>query len=119
MLARVARRSDAKALDELLQNNQHGDVRLDRDVIAVVGEPVPTGVLVWRPCALVHELVCPGLLSANALINFAVGQAAGRPFTVRDALFVIDPSNDAMLRHAKRLGAVESTGRIYTLDIGG
>lgn len=116
MLARTAKKTDAEALDRLLKANAFGDVRLDRDVIVVSGSPA-SGALVWRPCALVHELECPGLLTANALVNYAVGQGAGRSAIVRDAIFLVDPANEAMLRHTKRLGAVEYPGRIFTLDL--
>lgn len=116
MLARRASASDAEALDRLLKQNAFGDVRLDRDIIVVAGAPA-NGALVWRPCALVHELECPGLLTANALVNYAVGQGAGRSAIVRDAIFLVDATNEAMLRHARRLGAVEYPGRIFTLDL--
>lgn len=117
MLARTATKDDAKALDLLLHDNRSGDVRLDRDVIVVSGRP-PNGCLVWRPCALVHELVCPGLLSANALVNYAVGQGAGRLAAIRDVLFVVSPANTRMLEYAKRLGAVEEVGKVFALDVG-
>jgi hypothetical protein len=117
MLARTYKPGDANALDAILANNRHGDVRLDRDAIVVSGTP-PNGCLVWRPCALVHELVCPGLLSANALVNYAVGQGAGRLMPIRDVLFVVAPENKRMLEYAKRLGAIEETGRVFTLDVG-
>ena len=117
MLARTATRDDAATLDNLLHANRHGDVDIRRDVIVVSGAP-PSGCLVWRPCALVHELVCPGLLSANALVNYAVGQGSGRSAVVRDVLFVVDPANEPMLRYANRLGAVEERGKVFTLDVG-
>jgi len=118
MIARNARPSDATALDTLLKGNVGGDVRIDRDIIVVSGSPA-NGTLVWRPCALVHEFECPGLLTANALVNFAVGQAAGRTGVIRDALFLVTPDNTAMLRQAKRLGAVELPGRLFSIDMGG
>lgn len=117
MLARTCKAADTPALDALLDNNRRGDVRLDRDAIVVTGQPAD-GCLVWRPCALVHELECRGLQSANALVNYAVGQGAGRLMPIRDVLFVVAPGNDAMLRYARRLGAVEEVGRIFTLDVG-
>ena len=117
MLARTARKADLDALDALLDANRRGDVRLDRDIIVCSGEPA-SGVLVWRPCALVHEFACPGLQSANALVNYAVGQGAGRIVTVRDVMFVVHPSNQRMLDYARRLGAVEEAGKIFVLDVG-
>lgn len=117
MLARNARRADVDALDRILKANSLGDVRIDRDVIVVSGTPT-NGALVWRPCALVHEFECPGLHTANALVNYAVGQGAGRTVTIRDVLFIVDPANEAMLRYAKRLGAVEHPGRLFVLDVG-
>jgi hypothetical protein len=117
MLARNARKADVDALDKLLDANALGDVRLDRDVIVVAGAP-PNGALVWRPSALVHEFVCPGRLTANALVNYAVGQGAGRTVTIRDVVFLVDPSNESMLRYTKALGAVEYSGKVFTLDVG-
>lgn len=120
MLARNAKKEDIGALDLLLKHNAFGDVRLDRDVIVVTGKPT-AGALVWRPCALVHELECPeqfGLPTANALVNYAVGQASGRTAVIRDALFLVAAENAAMLRHAQRLGATEYPGKVFILDIG-
>lgn len=114
MIARYARKEDAADLDRLLEQNARGDVRVDRDIIVLAGRP-PTGVLVWRPVALVHELVSPGLFTANALVNFAVGQGAGRSAVVRDAVFVVHPGNERMLAYARRMGAVEEEGRLFSL----
>lgn len=118
MRARNATKEDAKALDALLSNNAFGDVRIDRDIIVVSGSPA-NATLVWRPCALVHEFECPGLLSANALVNYAVGQAKGRTGLIYDALFLVDPENKRMLSYVARIGATELTGRVFSLDIGG
>jgi len=117
MIARNARKADVDALDTLLKANSQGDVRLDRDVIVVSGAP-PNGALVWRPCALVHEFECPGRLTANALVNYAVGQGAGRTAVIRDVLFLVDPANKPMLRYAQDLHAVEMPGRLFCLDVG-
>jgi len=117
MLARTAKHGDAESLDRLLDANRRGDVRLDRDVVVVSGAP-PSGVLVWRPCALVHELECPGVISANALVNYAVGQGAGRLMPIRDVLFVVAPGNERMLKFARRIGAVEEAGKVFALDVG-
>jgi hypothetical protein len=117
VLARNARREDVDALDILLKSNALGDVRLDRDIIVVSGAP-PNGALVWRPCALVHEFACPGLLTANALVNYAVGQGSGRTAVIRDVVFLVDAANAAMLSHARRLGAIEYPGKVFTLDVG-
>lgn len=118
MLAREYKVEDAAALDILLHNNRDGDVRVDRDIIVVSGQPTVSGCLVWRPCALVHELVCPGLISANALVNYAVGQGAGRALPIRDVLFVVSPDNKRMLDYARRLGAIEEAGRVFSLNVG-
>jgi len=117
MLARTFKSDDKEALDLLLHNNSGGDVRVDRDVIVVSGRPA-NGCLVWRPGALVHELVCPGLLSANALVNYAVGQGAGRLAPIRDVIFIVKPDNTHMIEYAKRLGAIEEAGRVFVLDVG-
>lgn len=114
MLARNSTPADAKALDALLNNNEQGDVRIDRDIIVVVGRPV-NGCLVWRPCVLVHEFECPGRLTANALVNYAVAQAKAR---FSDALFTVDPANKRMVKYVESLGAVELTGRLFSLDVG-
>lgn len=118
MRVRLYQPSDAPTLDRLLNGND-GDVRLDRDVIAVAVGPddSPFATLAWRPCAYVHELRCGGLLSANALTNFAIGQGISRPWPISDISFLVDPANDAMLRFTRRLGATEQTGRLFTLRL--
>ena len=107
MLARKYCSKDARGLDIILGNNRAGDVRLDRDEIVVTGNVGdPSGVLVYRPGAFVHELECRGsLLRAEALANFAVGQALEKG--LRSAIFCVRKDNAAMIRFVKSLGAVE------------
>jgi hypothetical protein len=114
MLARVALKTDKDAVDVLLDYNKHGDVRLDRDILVVAGNPA-RGILVWRPSAFVHEFVAADRVMANALVNYAMGQA--RP-TAKEAVFLVEPGNKSMLRYVKLLGATEQPGKIYTLGVG-
>ena len=37
---------------------------------------------------------------------------------IRDVLFVVKPDNTSMLNYARRLGAVEEQGKVFTLDVG-
>ncbi|MGH7936534.1 MAG: hypothetical protein ACREF8_05960, partial [Chthoniobacterales bacterium] len=58
-------------------DNRRGDVRIDRDLIGVVGEPGdPRGVVVGRPSLFVHEFnfrkpMTFGIREAFSLISFA------------------------------------------------
>jgi hypothetical protein len=52
------------------------------------------------------------------MVNYAVGQVAGRVMPIREAIFVTQPSNAGMLRYAKRLGAYqEPTDLIFRLEL--
>ena len=123
-MIRYARDSDALALVMLLNSNRDGDVKVDRDVIVVnessPSEP-PTSVLVWRPCALVHEFeVGAGLArlrTAKSLVDFSMADAKQRRMPMRDAIFLVNPSNVAMLRFVESLpGAREDHGRIFYVE---
>lgn len=119
-MPRLFRHDDAVALDQLLNFNYDGDVRVDRDVIVVNGEPAAS-VLVWRPCALVHEFSCGSGLSklrtAKALLDFAMESARQSSRPVRDAIFLVDPANVAMLRFISSLHNVrEDHGRIFYVE---
>lgn len=121
MLARHYSSADADAIDKLLGPQQSGDVRLDRDRIVSAGNPV-CGLLVWRPGGIVHELRTGyGLAQrhlADTLVNFAVGDAVSRSFSLWEALFVCD--SDEMAKYALSLGGVEETGkRVFTLNLRG
>lgn len=116
---------DSTALDRLLRQNRDGDVRLDRDrlIVAVDGDDTPVGVLVWRPCGLIHEFHCGGglgnLATASSLMGYARTDATrpGMKHPIRDALFFIDRANAPMLRYVRELGAVEQDGIVFTLDL--
>lgn len=119
-MIRYARDSDAAALDAMLNANRDGDVKVDRDVIVVNGEPA-VSVLIWRPCALVHEFeVHSGLArlrTAKALINFSMADAKQRRLPMRDAIFLVDPANVPMLRFVQSLpGVREDHGRIFYVE---
>jgi hypothetical protein len=119
MLAHSYRSEDAPSLDVLLNGNQNGDVRLERDQIVCIGHPV-NGCLVWRPAGIVHELhVGVGMgrrLKADALVNYAMGQAISRPYNLWEAIFITD--SESLAQYAKSLGAYEETGkRIFTLKV--
>lgn len=118
MLARPAYKEDAQGIDRLLAENQHGDVRIDRDAVFVVGElGEPTGIVVYRAGAFVHELECGGSrLRAEALANFAV--AAARVQGLNTAIFLVKKSNRPMQRFVESLGAIKQSDDdiLYTLD---
>lgn len=119
-MIRYALDSDAPALDALLNSNRDGDVKVDRDVIVVNGEPA-SSVLIWRPCALVHEFeVHPGLSrlrTAQSLVNFSMADAKQRRLPMRDAIFLVKPGNVAMLRFVQSLPNVrEDEGRIFYVE---
>lgn len=113
---------DAEGLDKLLDNNRHGSVRLNMDRIVVAG-PVgkPEGALVWRPMAFIHQVLLPRSLGsrsvARGLISYARATAADRICFVKEAAFVIDPDNSAMLRYATECGAVSEQGQLMYAPI--
>ncbi len=119
MIARHYISADAEAVDKILGQPQAGDVRLERDRIVVAGCPA-YGLLVWRPCAFVHELRTGyGMAQrhlADILVNFAIGDAVSRPANIWEAVFVCD--SDDMAKYVEGLGAVEEKGkRVFTLQV--
>lgn len=119
MLARHFQSGEGEAIDRLLGHRSDGDIRLDRDRMVVVGRP-PTGLLVWRPGGIVHELhTGHGLAArpaANALVNFAIASAVARRYHLWEAVFVTDC--DKVAEYVKGLGAVEELGkRVFTLGV--
>lgn len=108
---------DALGLDKLLDDNKHGDVRLGMDQIIVSG-PVgdPSGILIWRPMALIHTLVVPRTLGmkrvADGLVAHARRTALDRICFVQEAAFVIDQTNSRMLDYARNCGAVSEDGQL-------
>ena len=117
MLARPYQSADAKGLDILLGFNRAGDVRLESDQIIVVGEPErPTGALVFRPGAFVHELVLQDgalmRLRADALCNYAIAKARAKPYELKTAIFTVASSNKRMQAYIESIGAVRQDGQI-------
>lgn len=116
--------ADAKALDSLLDHNRAGDVRLDSDRVVLVepglSGPV-VGALVWRPVGFIHELVVhrhnvARRACASALVSYAMGEARSRQYDVRQAVFLVDETNSAMLRFVREIKAVEQHGTVFTFD---
>lgn len=122
MLARPYQSADAKGLDILLGFNRAGDVRLEQDQIIVVGDVGrPTGVLVFRPGAFVHELALENgalmRLRADALCNYAIARARSKPFELKTAVFSVASSNQKMIAYMESIGAVRQEGQyVYQLS---
>lgn len=115
---------DARALDQFLENNSRGDVRLDCDriVVAANSANTPIGALVWRPAGFIHEFYLgSGLASrqiATALSNYAVADCLAINHRISQSVFLVDDSNDAMLRYVREeLHATEHQGRVFSLDL--
>src|SRR3981189_2990214 len=114
---------DARVLDHLLDHNRDGDVRLssDRIIVSTDGDNSPTGCLVWRPTAFIHELYVPDCLGqrlvADQLMRHSLTLDFNRRHLIRQALFMVDSSNHRMLRYARDVGAVEQSGTIFTLNL--
>lgn len=122
MIARHYVSADAIHLDRILDSGRPGfDVRLDRDRIAVIGQPA-SGCLIWRPGSVVHELrIAPGLSRhsvADSLVNFAIADAMARPSLIWEAVFLTD--SDEFARYALSIGALEQDGkRVFRLPVRG
>jgi hypothetical protein len=110
MLARPYHFSDAQGCDRLTRNQ--GITTPGVDEIFVVGDAgQPTGLLVYRAGAYVHELECGTdrlrRFRADALANYAVAHA--RAHELRSAIFLIRAGNERMKEWAKSIGAIEQT----------
>lgn len=119
MLSRHYRQSDIPAIDQILGTPQRGDVRLDRDRIICIGNPV-SGLLVWRPGGIIHELhIGTGPLRRNvadSLLNFGLADAIARPFNLQEGIVVTD--SDPLASYMHNFGAVEETGkRVFTFQL--
>jgi hypothetical protein len=84
------------------------------DEFFVVGERgQPSGCLVYRPGAFVHELECgkdhKARLRADALANYAIAQARSKPHELRTAILLVKGDNLPMLKWAYSIGAVQQT----------
>jgi hypothetical protein len=115
--------ADARVLDLLLDNNRHGDVRLsaDRIIVSTGDDDVPSGCLVWRPTAYIHEFLVPNCLGqrtiADSLYREAVKLDIGRRHLIRQAVWLVDNSNARMLRYARDVGAIEQNGTVFLLNL--
>ena len=124
MEARLARPEDFESgeFDKLIEENRGRDVRLSQDKIVVTG-PVgkPSGCLVWRPGAIIHELHCGSGLNpravANALLDCARNHARTSVFRPVEALFVVHPANLRMLSYVEGVGAQAQSGSLYIARI--
>jgi len=107
MLVRPYYLGDARGLDQLIR---HPSIFSSyKDEACCTGDPNhPTGVLVYRAGAYVHELeVGSGLRArqrADALANFAV--ATARAKGLQSAVFLVRGENEPMHRFVKSLGAI-------------
>lgn len=111
MLARPYDKLDARGCDELLRANQ-GITDPTRDQIYLVGDVGrPSGILVYREAAYIHELECGSdhraRLRVDALANYAV--AAARAKDIKSAVFLVREGNERMHRWAQAIGAVKQT----------
>ena len=110
MLARQFNIRDVRKLDELTERESIADSSLD-EIFCIGPQGNPSGVLVYRPGAFVHELECgKGLkqyLRAEALTNYAVGYA--KASGLKTAMFLVRKDNHAMHRFVKEIGAVAQT----------
>lgn len=117
MIARRAERDDRVVLEGLLTTE---DLSPDRDVLIVSGRPAQ-GALVWRPTALVHELIAGHdllrLNRADSMLNFAIAEGQALRWPIRDVLFVVDEGNESMHRYARHIGATQYPGVLYTLKL--
>lgn len=77
--------------------------------------------MAWRPSAFIHELLIPPCLAQRAvtteLMNSAMRLDINRRHLMRQAVFMIDGSNSAMLRYVREVGAVEQSGLVFLLDL--
>jgi hypothetical protein len=114
MLARPYDFRDARGCDEILRK-AHGNQGITNpilDAIYVTGElGRPSGLLVYREAAYIHELECGdgarARLQADALANYAV--AAARTKGIKSAVFLVRQGNERMYRWAQAIGAVKQT----------
>lgn len=116
--------ADARVLDRLLADNRDGDVRLDRDrlIVAAGDDNLPCGLLAWRPSAFIHEFHVPPTLGqrivAGHLMSAAIRTDIARRHLIRQAHFLVDSGNYAMLRYLRdEVKATEQSGIIFTLEL--
>lgn len=119
MLTRAYHFSDAKKLDVLTRRQGITDSALD-EIFCTGERGNPSGMLVYRPGAFVHELECgqgaARLLRAEALANYAVAHARAKGLAT--AIFLVRGNNPAMMRFVESLGAIRQTEDgdvLYTL----
>ena|SRR5579885_2174748 len=114
MLARPYNFRDARGCDDILRKAHFncGITTPGVDEIFVVGDVgSPSGILVYREAAYVHELECgdgiKARLRADALANYAV--AAARTKGLKSAIFLVRKDNERMHRWAQEIGAFPQT----------
>jgi len=115
--------SDSVLLDDIANSNVGHDIRLDRDRI-ILAHGVQSGRLlgcfVYRPGAIIHDLLVRDSLTrrsvAHDMVNFAAMDATSRPFQLHEAIFLTD--GDEMAKFAEEIGAYEETGkRLYRIPL--
>lgn len=120
-MVRLAQPADYPAIDRMLHDSKwssHTSL-LDRDTVIVTG-PIgyPTGVLVARPAAFVHEVaVRPSLHQsghAARLVQGAIRYTQGKAFPLLHAIFRVDLRNQPMLAFHRALGSVDEEGKMLS-----
>lgn len=121
MLARPYHFSDAKALDRIFKGQGITDPTKDR-LFCVGKTGSPSGVLVYRPGAFVHQLECGDgpnrRMRAECLTNFAIATARSDKRVLESAIFLVRGDNEPMKRFVESLGAVlqsDPGDLLYTL----
>jgi|SRR5882672_1440399 len=119
-----ANSDDARVLDRILKDNLQGDVRLgtDRIIVSAGDDDLPSGCLVWRPSAFIHEFHVPNCLAqravADRLFSEAVKLDFNRRHLIRQAVWMVDSDNLPMLRYAREVvHATEQKGTIFLLNL--
>lgn len=116
----------APSTDQLLTDYGNGSsgVRQDIDlsVIAANEQGGCEGVLAGRPVVLVHELVVKPTMRSRSLVDrliaYGIGMLVGTGW-YKQAVFVVDPDNEAMRKYLTELGAIADTAPriLYFLNL--
>jgi len=118
MIVRACTPADAEAIKTLCPES---DIDPARDIVVVVeASGAVVGVMAFRQVAFVHSFgVDPGLSTrrnaAELVLAYTLG--AGRALGHREALFVVDKTNDAMRNWIEDKGAKEQSGVVYTMEV--
>lgn len=122
MKVRSYEKLDAARVDDFTGGNAYG-LQLDRDMIIVAesgdGKDLK-GVAAGEPVFYVHHfMVTAGTfdrLVAEKLLDYSLGLMKARG--EKNLVFVVDPSNEKMLRFMKDRGASElPVGRLFKLEV--